>query len=177
MTEMHNMPSIYDSQFWRLRSRLLKRAGAASLVDLALAEARKSLDQAARWTQQGQEPSAEGERRRSRRLELIADLETRDPPYRASILRLRAAELRTHGQSEAASALSADADAIMHDYLVALGPEALKADRAANVLHFARASLDENPRGPHAPRLRKLIASARRTIAGSSDSSRTPSAA
>ncbi len=55
---------------------------------------------------------------------------------------------------------------ILGRYLENMSTEALQIQNASKVLQFAQASLAEDPTGPHAKRLRKLAASARRTIAG-----------
>ncbi len=166
MTELQSLPPAYDRQFWRIRARLLKRANGRPLSEVALHEARLSLDRATQWSNTGQETSAAGERRRAERLRLLAQFETEAPPKRASLLRLRARELLRHGQTETAAALASEADAILGRYLENMSTEALQIQNASKVLQFAQASLAEDPTGAHAKRLRKLAASARRTIAG-----------
>ncbi len=166
MTELQSLPPAYDSQFWRIRARLLKRANGRPLSEVAMHEARLSLERATQWSNTDQEASAAGERRRAERLRLLAQFETETPPRRASLLRLRAKELLRHGQTETAATLASEADAILGGYLEKLSTEALQIQNASNVLQFALASLAEDPAGPHAKRLRKLAASARRTIAG-----------
>lgn len=176
MTGPQTMPSAYDSEFWRLRARLQQRADGVPLAELALLEAGRSLDRASQWTAANQESSAAGERRRAQRLHLIAQFETHSTAERATILRLRAVELLRHGNADAATALRSEADEMLRLYLESLGAEALRIQNASNVLRFARASLAENPKGLHTGRLRKLIASARRTIAEAHSGKSIPAA-
>ena len=164
MTAAHKMPSPYDSDFWRLRARLLKRANGTPLSELALLEARRSLDRAAHWNANNQEASVRGEHRRAERMRVIADLEKRDPPFRFRILHLRASELLQHGQAAPAKVLTDEANGILRQYLPTLSTNALKAHNARQIIDFAEASLTDDPNGPHARRLRELIASARRTV-------------
>ena len=166
MTSSHEMPDAYDKDFWRARTRLLKRAKDISLSELALREVSRSLQRAEQWAAANENPSAAGERRRADRLRSIADLEAQDLALRVRILRLRASELLAEGQTSPAATLTQEADELIQNHLPNLSADALKAQNASTVLVFARASLDENPDGPFAPRLKELIASARRTIQG-----------
>ena len=164
MAEAQQLPSPCDSQFWRIRARLLKRDDPRPLAELAIDEAQRSLELAQLWQATNDDDSAEGERQRANRLQLVAELETGPPPIKARILRLRAAYLLENGQTASAAGLSAEADNVVINYLDGLSTEALKSHNAHNVLDFARISLAEAPTSHYAPRLKKLIASAERTI-------------
>ena len=174
MKSSPTMPDQYDRDFWRARAKIKKLANGRTIRNAALETIPIAHANAERHTRQTQYSAAAGELRRSELLALVADFEAADPHFRSSILRLRADNLRSLGQKDPAAEFNDEADRVLVDYYVNLTNSHRASRSATQVIAFARASLQENPRSPHAPKLRRILVQAEKLAHGYKQGFRLP---